>query len=311
MIELWKRFSSWLASQSKFVYFGNARNSPTGLRFHSLPFMILRIDNLSFSYTRPILRDITLTVAEREFLSVIGPNGSGKSTLLRLIGRILVPDAGAIRLQERPLNSFSRQELATHIGYVPQETSWLYPFTVLETVLMGRAPYLSSFRFERPPDLAIATDAMRLTDVLHLAERPVTALSGGERQRVLVARALAQQPSILLLDEPNAHLDLSHQVELFLLLKKLQTQRGLTVIAVSHDLNLVANVSDRMCALAPSREHDGSYSIYALGSPRDVLTPEILSHVFRTPVSVSTDPKYQTFFIHPPANTFVNKGSFV
>jgi iron complex transport system ATP-binding protein len=269
--------------------------------------MILRIDNLSFSYARPVLRDISLAVAAGEFLSIIGPNGSGKSTLLRLIGRVLLPRQGRIWLDERPLESFSRRQLARIIGYVPQETAWIYPFSVLETVLMGRAPYLFPFQFERSADLDVATEAMNLTDILHLADKPVTALSGGERQRVLIARALVQQPKILLLDEPNAHLDLSHQVELFLLLRKLQIEHTLTVIAVSHDLNLVANVSTRVCLLASSQTDGEGHSIYAAGPPHDVLTPEILSSVFRTPVSVSTDPAYNTLFIHPPPETFVLK----
>ncbi len=266
--------------------------------------MNLRLENVSFSFSSPVLRGISLEIPSTDFLSILGPNGCGKSTLLRLIGRILVPEKGTISLYGRPLESYTRRELAKIIAYVPQETAWLYPFTVLETVLMGRAPYLSMVGFEQSADLKAATEAMRMTDILHLAEQPVTGLSGGERQRVLIARALTQESKMLLLDEPNAHLDLSHQVELFLLLKKLQIESGLTVIAVSHDLNLVANVSTRILLLAPT--HSGN-SVYALGTPAEVLTPSILSHVFQTPVAVTHDSNVGSLNIHLPPETFILK----
>ncbi len=266
--------------------------------------MNLRLENVSFSYGTPVLRGISFEIPSGDFLSILGPNGCGKSTLLRLIGRILIPEKGTISLDGRSLESYLRRELAKIIGYVPQETGWLYPFTVLETVLMGRAPYLSRLGFEQSADLDAAAEAMKLTDILHLAEKPVTGLSGGERQRVMIARAMTQQPKILLLDEPNAHLDLSHQVELFLLLKKLQVERRLTVIAVSHDLNLVANVSTRILLLAPTQ--DGN-SIYALGAPAEVLTASTLSHVFQTPVAVTRDSTVGSFHIHLPPETFIFK----
>jgi iron complex transport system ATP-binding protein len=245
----------------------------------------LTVDNVSFSYDRtaPILRNVSFTVQKGEFLSLAGPNGAGKSTMLRILDRILLPQQGRILLEGRSLHKFSRSELARRIALVPQDSGLHFPFTVFEVVLMGRAPHTRGAVFENARDNEIAMAMMRVTDVERLAHQPITKLSGGERQRAFIARALAQEPEILLLDEPNAHLDISHQVEVFRLIKRLNTDSGLTVISVSHDLNLAATYSDRIGMILRG-------ALAALGSPEEVLTEERIREVFRADVLVDRHP---------------------
>jgi iron complex transport system ATP-binding protein len=251
--------------------------------------MILSVENLSFRYPDvPVLHGITFGVNAGDFLSLLGPNGSGKSTLLRLLDRILLPQSGTITLNGRPLNAFSRRDLARTIAYVPQDTVWVFPYTVFEVVLMGRSPYIGRAGFENAHDLEIAREAMRLTDIAHLAEKPITAISGGERQRVLIARALSQQPQILLLDEPNAHLDISHQIEVFQILREQNEKLNLTIVSVSHDLNLAAAFS-RQTMLLSHTGHQGA-SVFAFGNPKDVLTRPIIEQVYKTNVLVDEIP---------------------
>ncbi|MBP1657722.1 MAG: transporter related protein, partial [Bacteroidetes bacterium] len=185
--------------------------------------LVLTVDNVSFSYISgtPTLRNVSLEVKRGEFLTLVGPNGSGKSTLLKLLDRIYLPDTGSIRLDEKALSAYARPDLARRIAYVPQDRDTAFPFTVEEIVLMGRAPHASGAMFESLHDRDIARRMMELTDIAHLASHPITNLSGGERQRAFIARALAQQPLVLLLDEPTAHLDIAHQVEIFRLLRSL------------------------------------------------------------------------------------------
>ncbi len=245
----------------------------------------LSVDAVSFSYQRavPILRDISFFVEKGEFLSLVGPNGSGKTTLLRLLDRIFLPDHGSIALGDRPLGRLSRAELARRIAFVPQDSGIQFPFTVYEIVLMGRSPHTRGVAFENAHDRAIAREMMALTDIDHLADQPITKLSGGERQRAFIARALAQEPEILLLDEPNAHLDISHQLDVFRLIKKRNTESGLTVLSVSHDLNLAAAYSDRVALLQTG-------AITAIGAPPEVLTEQRIRQVFNTDVLVDLHP---------------------
>ena len=251
--------------------------------------MTLSVENLSFRYPDiPVLRNITFDLPAGDFLSLLGPNGSGKSTLLRLLDRILLPESGTITIDGRPLNEFSRRELAKRVAYVPQDTPWVFPYTVLEVVLMGRSPYVGRSGFESAQDLEIARETMRLTDIEHLADKLITAISGGERQRVLIARALSQQPRILLLDEPNAHLDISHQIEIFRILREQNEQRDLAIVSVSHDLNLAAAFSKRALLLADTGNEGAS--IFSIGQPKDVLTRENIEVVYRTPVLVDQLP---------------------
>ena len=251
--------------------------------------MHVRVENISFDYPGlPVLEDVTLGIPRGEFLSILGPNGSGKSTLLRIIARIILPRQGRVFLDDRPLSSFSRRQLAREIGYVPQEAHWLFPFTVMEVVLMGRTPHSSSIGFESRRDIEVSREIMGLTDIGHLAEKPITAISGGERQRVLIARALVQEPSLLLLDEPNAHLDLSHQADIFRILSGYRRERNLTIVWVSHDLNLAAAYSTRVLLLGG--EARTASRVAALGTPGEVLTAETIRRVFHAEVTVEPHP---------------------
>jgi iron complex transport system ATP-binding protein len=245
----------------------------------------LSVHNITFRYdaTPPILRSVTLHVVNGEFLTIVGPNGSGKSTLLRLLDRILLPQSGDICLHGKPLTSYARQDLARRVAFVPQDTGMLFPFTVEQIVLMGRSPHSSGGVFENAEDRRIAAEMMALLDIGHLAQQAVTALSGGERQRAFIARALAQTPEILLLDEPNAHLDIAHQLDVFSILRRLNRERGLTVVSVSHDLNLAASFSDRIGMLRCGE-------LVALGPPAEVLTEQHIRDVFLTDVVVDTHP---------------------
>lgn len=248
----------------------------------------LHVDHISFSYRQPSadsfgLRDIAFTIEQGEFLSILGPNGSGKTTLLRVVDRIFLPHAGTIRIFGRDYRTLTRKEIARRIGVVPQEHPIIFPYTVREVVRMGRTPHVRGLGFENKRDDDVVNNAMELTDITHLAEKPITQLSGGERQRAFIARALAQEPDILLLDEPNTHLDITHQLDVLHLTRSLSKQRGLTVLAVFHDLNLAALFSTRILLLANG-------NAVALGSPHEVLTQNSISTVFRTKVTVDQHP---------------------
>ncbi len=247
---------------------------------------MIRTDNISFAFKpdEPVLSGLSFSVERGGFLGVIGPNGAGKTTLIRLLGRALGPDSGTVFLEGRPLAQYDRGELARKVAVVPQESTVAFPFTVMEIVLMGRAPYLGRFSFESAQDIEKAGRAMTLTDTLRFSRRRLGELSGGEKQRVIVARALAQEPKLLLLDEPTTFLDLKHQLEIYSLLKKLIREDGLTVIASSHDLNLAGMFCDRLLLL-----ERGSRAIE--GRPEEVLTREILSSVYDVPVDVSVHPR--------------------
>jgi len=246
--------------------------------------MSVKVQKISFRYDRePVLRNISFEVKQGEFVSLIGPNGSGKTTLLKILIRLLIPQSGEVLIFDRNLNSYSRKEIARVIGFVPQDNVFVFPYTAMEVVLMGRTPYLKGIGFESKEDIEIALEAMKLTKTEHLAEKPMSFLSFGERQRVLIARALAQQPRIILLDEPNAHLDISHQIEIFALLKALAEERDVTVISVSHDLNLISSYSDKVILLSNGQ-------IYAIGEPDVVLTEENIKNVYGTDVIVDLNP---------------------
>jgi iron complex transport system ATP-binding protein len=243
------------------------------------------VDTISFRYEPgvPILRELSCTVRKGEFLSIVGPNGSGKTTLLRLLDRILIPQSGRIMLGGQNIQKLSRSEIARKIAFVPQDGGIHFPYTVYEVVLMGRSPHIRGIAFENAHDREIAETVMTQANITHLADHPVTNLSGGERQRAIIARALAQEPEILLLDEPNAHLDIAHQLGIFRMLKRLNTESGLTVVSISHDLNLAATFSDRVAMLLGG-------SLVALGTPREVLTEEKIRDVFHTNVVIDRHP---------------------
>lgn len=228
-----------------------------------------------------ILRGTSLAVRAGELLGLVGPNGAGKSTLLRAISG-LVPADGAVWLDGRDLAGLDAAGVARIVARVPQGHNSDAGFVVEEMVLAGRAPYLGRFQWEGPADHQIADGAMRDTDTVHLRERPVAELSGGERQRVLLARALAQQPTVLLLDEPTANLDLAHQVQVMVLVREM-VDRGLAAVAAIHDLELASRFCDRLVLV------DGG-SIVADGTPGEVLTPERLANVFHVRALVEQHP---------------------
>jgi iron complex transport system ATP-binding protein len=251
----------------------------------------LRFQGVSLGYgSRTVLRGVGLDLREGEIVGVVGPNGSGKTTLLRGATRVLDPVEGFIALLGRPLPLYDRRELARTVAVVPQEGAPLFPFTVLETVLMGRAPWLAPFAFEGEEDLRAAREALRAVGAEDLAERDLAEVSGGERQRVVIARALAQGTRVLLADEPTAHLDLKHAVAIFALLRELRDARGLAVLVVSHDINLAALHCDRLVLLARG-------GIAAEGTPREVLRPDLLADAFGTPVIVESRPDGTPFVV--------------
>lgn len=247
--------------------------------------MYLMVDRITCGYgSRPVLSDFTLGVERGEFVAVVGPNGSGKSTLLRAISHSLRPGGGAITLGGQDIYRMRARELARHIAVVEQETAVEFEFTVAEVVAMGRLPHLAPLHSESLWDREVVCQAMALTDTLHLADRLVTGLSGGERQRVMVARALAQEPRLLLLDEPTAHLDIAHQVELLDLTRRLNRDQSLTVIAVLHDLNLAAQYATRLVMFKEGR-------VFADGLPHDVVTEENVTKVYGSRVRVTVHPE--------------------
>lgn len=229
-----------------------------------------------------LLDGVSLSAAPGLALGLIGPNGAGKTTVLRLATGYLRPAAGRVTLFGRDVNAYGRREAARLVALVPQEAPSGLPFTAGELVLMGRAPYHAGLGFEGPADLAAADAAMVRTGIRHLADRPLDALSGGERRRVLLARALAQAPRLLLLDEPTSHLDLGHQQALVELVRAL-TGEGVAVVAVWHDLTLAAAASDRLALLAGGR-------VLAAGEPAAVLTPETIAAAYSCEVLVDRHP---------------------
>jgi iron complex transport system ATP-binding protein len=243
--------------------------------------MRLSAHEVAVSYgRRRALADVTLEVEPGRLLGVIGPNGSGKSTLVRVLAWLRRPDAGEVRLDGRPLAGIGARERARRIAVVPQETHVAFPIRVRDLVLLGRAPYTGGFGWESAADLRIVEEAMARAEVSALAERRLDELSGGERQRAVVARALAQEPRVLLLDEPTASLDLRHAVLLLDLLKDLARDRGLAVAVVLHDLNLAAMYCDRLALLSQGRLH-------AAGPPSEVLAYRDLCAVYGTDLYVA------------------------
>jgi iron complex transport system ATP-binding protein len=222
---------------------------------------------------KALLEQAELTIHAGERLGLIGANGSGKSSLIRLLCGLFAPTRGTVRFNGLPLHKIEARERARLIAYVPQATATVFPLTALEVVLTGRSPYTARFRFENARDLAIAHEALAAVDAAHLAARSVTELSGGERQLVALARALAQEPDCLLLDEPAAALDLKHRAGLMRHLRRLRAERNLTVLMVTHDLQLLDPTCDEVFAMRAG-------AIVAAGAPAEVLRDEVLAAVY-------------------------------
>ncbi len=249
--------------------------------------MFLTADHLSFHYgapsrRRPIRSDdgrafaldgVSFTVERGSLTGLLGPNGCGKTTLLKLIAGVLRPDQGTVALEGRSVADVPRRQLARRVAVVPQETHPAFDYTVLEMVLMGRHPHLGMLQLEGPGDLQIAGEALAATGTAHLAARSYMTLSGGEKQRVVIAGALAQQPDVLILDEPTASLDLAFQLEVAALLSRLNRERGVTMVLATHDLNLAAALCDMLVLIRDGR-------VLARGAVRDVLTPEMVQQLY-------------------------------
>ena len=226
------------------------------------------------------LRDVSVTIAPRSLTGLLGPNGCGKTTLLKLMSGVLKPELGSVRLGQRELRGLSARAIAQQIAVVPQETHPAFDFTVLEMVLMGRHPHLGAFQLEGPDDLAIARESLAATGTARLAHRSYTTLSGGEKQRVVIASALAQKPTVLLLDEPTASLDLGYQLEIASLLKELNRERRVTMVLATHDLNLAASLCDTLVLLREGQ-------VLMQGPTREVLTSATVKQLYGVIADVS------------------------
>ncbi len=231
---------------------------------------------------RSVLDRVSLQIRPGEFVGLIGPNGAGKTTLLRLLAKLLEPTGGVVLLEGTALTALSQRAVAKMVAVVPQATSTEFAFPALEVVLMGRHPHLGRFHAETAGDYRIAREAMTFTETLPFAERPVTELSSGERQRVIMARALAQQPQVLLLDEPTANLDLCHQIQVLDLVRRL-VRGGLATVAALHDLELASRYCERLVLLKAG-------VVLADGPPAEVLTVKRLAEAFGVRASVSPNP---------------------
>jgi len=244
----------------------------------------LNVSSLFFSYKKGknAVDDVSFEADKGEVIGIIGQNGCGKTTLLKCINAVLKPSGGVVMIENEDVLSMPRKDIARNIGVVSQHSMIIFPYTVLDMIMMGRYPAKNSFESYNAEDLEIVRRSMEETGVEAFAERTIDELSGGERQRVLIARALAQEPDIMLLDEPTLHLDVNHQFDLMELIKRLATERGMLVIIVTHDIMLAARFCDRVIMM----ENGG---IFTSGKTADVLTSTNLAKVFQIKAHVSYD----------------------
>jgi iron complex transport system ATP-binding protein len=245
---------------------------------------MLELRDIHFNYERAVLAGVTLEVRAGEVVALLGPNGAGKSTLLWVASGVLKPQRGAVLFEGQAVRNLSRRQVARQIALVAQTGEVRFPVTALEYVLAGRFARVSAFGFDSPHDLEVAFAALRATDAAAFAARRFNQLSSGEQQRVVLARALAQEPQLLLLDEPTVNLDLGHQVALLDLIRQLAEERRLGVLFVTHEINLAAEFADRVALLKDGR-------LLACGAPGEVITAEMLGELFGTPLLVDAHPE--------------------
>jgi iron complex transport system ATP-binding protein len=272
---------------------------------------VLQAQHLSFSYSAQVhlkvdttssirpkadatlaVRDVSVDIAPQSITGLLGPNGCGKTSLLKLLAGIVSPHHGEVTLDGQPLTGMSRRAVARQIAVVPQETHPAFDYTALEMALMGRHPHLGTFQLEGPNDLSLASEALGATGTLHLAQRSYMTLSGGEKQRVVIASALAQQPRVLLLDEPTASLDLGFQLEIQSMLTALNRDRGVTMVLATHDLNLAATICDRLVLMRAG-------SVVAQGATADVLTPSHIRELYGVHATVERHPSAGHLMVVP------------
>lgn len=241
----------------------------------------LEVKDLKSGYAeRVVLQRVSFSVERAEFIGIIGPNGAGKTTLLKSLTHIIRPIEGMVRLEGKDIHQMGSLQIAKKFAMVGQDLMSIFSFTVNEIVLMGRTPHIGIFGHEKKQDLRIVRDILQLTDLEDFKDRPIDELSAGERQRVLIAKALAQQPEVLLLDEPTAHLDIGYQIEILDLVKSLKQKQQLTVVCVLHDLNLASQYCDRILLL-----NKGMAAGFA--SPQEILKFETIEKVFNAVVLVN------------------------
>ena len=243
---------------------------------------ILRVESLHFAYPGDpeVLTGVDLAAGKGELLCILGPNGSGKSTLLKCLLGLLPPAAGKIELAGRPRRRYRAMELARFVSYVPQSARAAFSFTVEQVVMMGRTPHMGHLGLSGDLDRRVVAAAMEMTGVTRLAQRPLESLSGGEQQTVMITRALAQQPQLMLLDEPTSHLDVRHQLDIYTLMAKLAHDWGTAVVCVSHDVNMAARFADRLVLLSQGR-------VAAAGTPAEVVRAEVLGPVYNVHVRLA------------------------
>ncbi len=247
--------------------------------------MLFELENINTGYhpEQTILEDLTFSIEEGEFIGIIGPNGSGKSTLLRTLGKLLPLHSGTLYFKGRLLKDWKRKELAKEIALVEQELPLVFGYTIEQLVLMGRFPYLKAWQTESEKDYEIIEEAMKLTSIWDLRKHLYNELSGGERQRVMLARALAQDTKILFLDEPTAHLDLNHQIELLDLVSQLNKTQKHTILFISHDLNLASNYCSKLILLYKGKLHK-------IGTPEEILSKECLEKIYNIKLEILEHP---------------------
>lgn len=257
------------------------------------PKVLLEVNGVTFGYEQqPLLYDVHVRVRKGEMVGLLGPNGSGKTTLLRLVSGVLRPQLGNILLNGRDLRDWGRRGVAQRIAVVPQELHVPFAFTVEQMVNLGRTPFANLFGSRSGNDVSIVQDAMHAADIAPLAGRIFNELSGGERQRVMVAMALAQQPALLLLDEPTSHLDIKYQIDILELVQRLNRERGVTVIAAMHDLNLAARYFPRLLLF--------QRGVVADAGPAEVLEPHLLKRVYGVDVQVGIMRGAEHLSVLPP-----------
>ena len=254
---------------------------------------LYHIANLTYGYTAtPVLRNLSTEISTGEFVAILGPNGAGKSTFLKILAGLIRGYDGHITFDGASLATLRPNDLARRVAFVPQQTHVVFPFTVREMILMGRAPHRTGGLFDSSADLEHAERAMEWTGALDLRNKTFNQLSGGERQRVVLASALAQDPQVLLLDEPTVFLDLKHQIHFYDIVERLNRERSVTILSVTHDVNLAARYARRMIAV-----RDGVF--VADGAPESVLTPEHFYEIFEVSVAVLQRPDGRGAYIVP------------
>jgi iron complex transport system ATP-binding protein len=261
---------------------------------------ILDIRSISLNFRdKSILSDVSFSVFPGEFFVIIGPNGAGKTSLLKVLAGLQKPDQGSVTVKGKNILQYRRRNLSLIMAIVPQQIEVGFPFTVADTVIMGRSPHLGILGMEGENDFYIAGEAMKFTDVAHLADRKLYQLSGGELQRVIIARAICQQPEIILLDEPTTALDPAHQLKIMDLMEKFRREQGTTIIMVSHDLNLASMYGDRLLLLKEG-------SVIKKGEPGAVLDKELLEQSYGCRMMVDESPLGQAVRVTPIPDKYLH-----